>query len=227
MMRFESLGENCELGLVQRGCGAEPLGLFRFASAPFANLMDALAAQFEGLGEADQLEVELSDNRREYMVRDHRFGFLYHAWVLAGEMRPEDVHRREVRRLPLLIRKLSEDLTAGEKIFVYHQMDQPLSAVQARQLASALSAYGPSTLLWVELAEPEHPAGTAEWIEPGLIKGFVDRFAPGENAHDLSIDCWVAMCRAAYRLWCGRSAETPLAGMSAAQPIMEFETVEA
>jgi hypothetical protein len=227
MMRFESLGENCELGLVQRRCGAEPLGLFRFASAPFAKLMEGLAARFEGLGEADKLEVELSDNGREYMVRDHRFGFLYHAWVLAGEMRPEDVHRREVRRLPLLIRKLSEDLSVGEKIFVYHQMDQPLSAAQARQLASALSAYGPSTLLWVELAEPDHPAGTAEWIEPGLIKGFVDRFAPGENAHDLSIDCWVAVCQSAYRLWCGRSAEMPLSGMPAARAIMEFETVEA
>lgn len=28
--RFESLGDNCEFGLVQRHFGAEPVGVFRF-----------------------------------------------------------------------------------------------------------------------------------------------------------------------------------------------------
>jgi hypothetical protein len=223
MMRFESLGENCELGLVQRHCGAEPLGLFRFASAPFPKLIAALEARFEGLGAADQLEVELSSNGTEYMVRDHRFGFLYHAWVLAEEMRPEDVHRRELRRLPLLIRKLIEDLSSGEKIFVYHQMDEPLTGPQAEQLLSALRAYGSGTLLWVELADDDHPPGAAEWVEPGLIKAYVDRFAPGENAHDISLDCWLEICRTAYRLWNEQRDSDALA----TERNDAFETVEA
>ncbi len=25
----------------------------------------------------------------------------------------------------------------------------------------------------------------------------MDRFAPGENAHDLSLDCWLTLCRTA------------------------------
>ncbi len=34
MLQFESLGQNCEFGLVQRRAGADPLGLLRFDSAP-------------------------------------------------------------------------------------------------------------------------------------------------------------------------------------------------
>src|SRR5579885_2880091 len=49
MMRFESLGENCEFGLAQRRCGAEPLGLLRFASAPLEKLLAGLEGRFEGM----------------------------------------------------------------------------------------------------------------------------------------------------------------------------------
>ena len=114
MMRFESLGESCEFGLVQRRCEAEPLGLFRFASAPLPKLLAALGADFAGFGNPDALDVELSGNGREYMVSDRRFGLLYHAWVRAGEMTPEEVRQREIRRLPLLVRKLREELSTAE-----------------------------------------------------------------------------------------------------------------
>src|SRR5256714_3683234 len=109
MLRFESIGENCEFGLVQRRCGCEPLGLFRFASAPLPKLLAGLDARFEGLSHPDNLDVQLSPNGREYLVTDKRFQLLYHAWVLADEMTAQEVHQREVRRLPLLIRKFLED----------------------------------------------------------------------------------------------------------------------
>ena len=211
MMRFESLGENCELGLVQRRCGAEPLGLFRFASAPLSNLLPVLEARFEGFGAPDNLAVELSSNGREYMVADRKFGFLYHAWVLADEMRPEEIHQREARRLPLLIRKLIEDLTAGRKLLVVRGMDQSLDKAKIDRLLAGLRRYGPNTLLWVELADADHRPGTVDWIGSDLLKGYIDRFAPGEDAHDLSLDCWVAICRAAERLWRRRGAGAAVA----------------
>ena len=100
MLQFESLGQNCEFGLVQRQCQAEPLGLLRFSSTPLPQLLDALEARFDGMGGAGTIHVDLSPNGREYMVRDSRFGFLYHAWVSAGETPPEDIARRELRRVP-------------------------------------------------------------------------------------------------------------------------------
>lgn len=199
--RFESLGENCEFGLVQRRCGAEPLGLFRFASAPLPRLIAALDARFDGFGARDNIAVEVSATGREYMIDDRRFGLLYHAWVLLGEMTPEAIHAREVRRLPLLVRKLIEDLTSGDKIFVCHGMDAGLDQAVVRQLLASMRRYGPGTLLWVERADEEHPPGTVELTEPGLLKAYIDRFAPGEDAHNLSFSCWIAICREAYRLW--------------------------
>ncbi len=199
-MMFESIGENCEFGLVQRRCGAEPLGLFRFSSTPLPKLLNALKAKFNGLGKAARsIEVQVSATGKEYMVLDKCFGFLFHAWVMVGEQEPAVIAKRELRRLPLLIRKLVEEMTRGEKIFVFHGMT-PLTLEDARALSAALRDYGPVTLLWVELADDTHEPGTAEQIEPGLLKGYMDRFAPGENAHDLSFDCWLTLCRNTIRL---------------------------
>jgi hypothetical protein len=196
MLRFESLGENCEFGLVQRHGGSEPLGLLRFSSTPLPKLLAALAARFDGLGRADRLKVELSTNGREYMVLDETFGLYYHAWVMAGERPPEDVHRRELRRLPYLTRKLVDDLEAGEKIFVYRSVGRHTEA-QMHRLHEAMRHYGDNTLLWMELASAGHPAGTVERLGPGLLRGHMDRFAPGANAHDFSFDCWEKVLRAA------------------------------
>jgi hypothetical protein len=200
MLRFESLGENCEFGLAQRRCGAEPLGLFRFSSAPLPKLVNAFRSKFKGMGKANSIVVQESSNGSEYMVLDKRFGFLFHAWVLVGERSPEEVKLREMRRIPFLVRKLTEELALGEKIFVYHGM-QAMTLEQARDLSAALREFGPATLLWTELADAQHAPGTVEQIEPGLLKGYMDRFAPGENAHDLSLDCWITVCRNAYRIW--------------------------
>jgi len=149
------------------------------------------------------------------MVADRKFGFLYHAWVLADEMRPEEIHQREARRLPLLIRKLIEDLTAARKLLVVRGMDQSLDDAQVERLLAALRRYGPNTLLWVELADTDHPPGTVDWVGRDLLKGYIDRFAPGEDAHDLSLDCWVAICRAAERRWRRRQDHSAGAAVAA------------
>jgi hypothetical protein len=196
MLRFESLGENCEFGLVQRRNGVEPIGLFRFASAPLPLLMNALAARFAGMGDAANLMVEVTANGREYMVFEKRYQFRYHAWVAVGEKTPEEVLAREAKRLPFLVRKLTADLQEGAKIFVYHGME-PMTQAQATALSRAIRAFGPGTLLWVVLADAEHPPGSVVRLADGLLRGHIDRFAPGEDAHDLSLQCWNELCGAA------------------------------
>ena len=199
MLGFESLGQNCEFGLAQRQCQAEPLGLLRFSSTPLAQLLNALDNRFEGMGEPEAITVSLSANGREYMVNDRTYGFLYHAWVNVGEMTAADVAKREARRVPFLVRKLLEDLAAADKIFVFKGMSG-MPEEEVFPLAMALRRYGPNTLLYVKLADASHSGGTVEQQRPGFLVGYIDRFAPGENAHDLLLDQWVAVCRAALRL---------------------------
>lgn len=199
MLRFESLGENCEFGLAQRAAGAEPLGLMRFASTNLQRLLVALDNGFDGLGVPDKLVVEVSENGREYMVADRVYGLHYHAWVKTGEMSAEDVHRREVRRMPFLIRKLSEDLETGHKIFVRKERGGELDSI-VYPLLPALRRWGPNTLLYVKLADAAHPPGLVERREPGLLIGYIERFAPGENAHDFLADQWLTLCHTAQTL---------------------------
>jgi hypothetical protein len=141
----------------------------------------------------------VSPDQSEYLVIDGRFGLLYHPWVRVGEAAPEDIRHRETIRLPFLRRKMLEDLEEGRKIFVYHGMG-PLGETEVQRLLEALRAYGPATLLWVDRGDAEHPVGTVELTATGLLKGYIDRFAPGENAHDFSLDAWVRICRNAHRL---------------------------
>jgi hypothetical protein len=194
MMCFESLGQNCEFGLVQRRCDAEPLGLLRFASTPLPTLLAALEGHFDGMGTAETVQAEISANGREFMIKDKRYGLVYHAWVNAGEMTAEEVARREVRRLPILVRKLREEMELGEKVFVFKGMGAAAEE-DVFPLAAWLRRYGPNTLLLVTLADAAHPPGSVERRQAGFFVGYVERFAPGENAYDFLLDQWVAVCR--------------------------------
>jgi hypothetical protein len=57
-----------------------------------------------------------------------------------------------------------------------------------------LNRYGDNMLLWVVPTEPDRPAGTVEVVMPGLLKGYIDRFAPDDNAHDFSFEGWLRVC---------------------------------
>ena len=160
MIQFESLGQNCEFGLVQRACGAEPLGLLRFSSTPLPKLLNALDAGFVGMGLPDSLDVVPSANGEEYMVHDQAFGFRYHAWVKANERSPGEVLQRELRRVPFLVRKLVSDLETADKTFVFRGMGA-LPEEEVFPLAVALRRYGPNTLLFVTLADAG--TGRARW----------------------------------------------------------------
>jgi tetratricopeptide (TPR) repeat protein len=75
-LRFESLGDNCEFGVVQRYFGADPLGLLRFTHTPPDLLRDALDAKFLGVGEPEN--TVLFGNRGEWITQDTRYLMAMH-----------------------------------------------------------------------------------------------------------------------------------------------------
>ncbi len=208
MQRFESLGDNCEFGLVQRRCGAEPLGLLRFANLELRQLLHGLDLRFEGLGEHGGLEFWLSDGaRREYVIRDRRYSLVFHTFLYQGEVSEDELLEKQSRRLGFLVRKLLQDLESGEKILVCKR-NIPLMESEILALHAALNRFGRNTLLWVVLADDDHPAGGVDKILPGLLRGYVDRFAPYENAHDLSLEPWLSVCVNAAKLVAGEALVT-------------------
>ncbi len=197
---FESLGDNCEFGLVQRRCGAEPLGLLRFSNIALDPLLRGLMAEFGGLGARKSLELTLSEGeRREYVLHDKRYALTFHTFHYEDEADAAELMRKQIARLQLLRRKFLEDLRDGEKIFVCKR-NETLLEQDVLPLHAALNRFAPNTLLYVVPADGTVPPGTVEQLMPGLLRGTIDRFAPPENAHDLSLECWLALCVNAYRL---------------------------
>jgi hypothetical protein len=193
-MKFESIGENCEFGLFQRRCDAEPLGLLRFSSTFMRNLVRGIENGFEGLGEIDDIEPRLEGGPpREYMIHEKKYGLVYQTFVYEGERSVWMVREQEAARLKFLRRKFLEDLQSTEKIFIY-RFDGPISEEEILPLQMALCRYGPATLLWVLPADSDMPVGSVEVGQSGLLKGYIDRFAPSGNAHDFSFDGWLRLC---------------------------------
>jgi len=113
--RFESLGDNCEFGLVQRKLGAEPLGLLRFTFIELRDLVRGLRCGFEGLGAAEATEVTVSGKDQEYVIRDTSFRMTFHTWQSQDETDIETIRRQYDTRVGFLRRKLLEDVTNAEK----------------------------------------------------------------------------------------------------------------
>ena len=227
MLEFESLGDNCEFGLVQRSVGAEPLGLLRFAGfylpveIRLEKLVDALEADFIGLGSLDTVSVEAAGETREFMVTEGAYNLMYHSFMHEGEIEPEILRQREATRLTFLRRKLLEDLKNGEKVWVW-KSNIKLTLDQIERLVAVLRRHGQNILLWVVEADDAHRPGSVERISDNLLKGYVERFAPYHNAPDISPQSWLEVCQAAYDL-CNpstvdeldeaRASETPLTAM--------------
>jgi hypothetical protein len=205
MLAFESLGINCEFGLVQRYAGVEPLGLLRFAGMTVASdlqiekLVNALERRFEGLGAPGTITVYPTAEDGEFMARESVYNLQYHTGMYPREITAEELQVRETKRLNFLRRKFSEDLEAGEKIWVW-QLAAVTCVDQVLPLLNALRAIGPNKLLWVVTADDAHPPGTAERLEADFFKGYVERAASLAGNLELSAFSWISACQSVYDL---------------------------
>jgi capsular polysaccharide biosynthesis protein len=222
MLAFESLGDNYEFGLIQRHAGVEPLGLLGFAGLAaqvevrLEKLVAALDRGFDGLAGRECLTVypEGQLPPREFMVRETAYDLMYHSGIHESEVEADELRDRETTRPALLRRKLLDDLRTGEKIWVWKSQTTS-DRRQVQPLLDALRRLGPNSLLWAVEADDTHRPGTVERLDVDLIKGYVDRFAPYENATDVRPDTWFQVCQTALEFY-RPSRPQPEPGITAA-----------
>ncbi len=203
---FESLGHNCEFGMMQRHCGVEPFGLFRFAGVTLEDLLSGLDQAFEGLGKLDQVEAFPTNGvRREFIIRDRHYNVQIHTLRFEDETTAEIVRREQSGQLRFFKRNFTEILETGEKLFVFQRPGQTLPS-QMRPLLTRLRHYGPNGLLFVT-DDPSRPPGTVEQLEYGLFRGYIDHFAPQEDVGQCNLRAWLSLCANARRLWSAQQAE--------------------
>jgi hypothetical protein len=215
VLRFESLGDSCELGLVQRQVGAEPLGLFRFAGAPLRHLIRAMEARFDCIADPANICVQIENG--EYMIKLTKYDFIYHSHVKIGEADPDILCRQQTRTVGFLAAKLIADLESAEKIMVFRQ-NEPLAANDLLDFRAALGAYGPATLLWVQETRPGHPPGTVLAVDDTLMIGYVTRLASRYNAPDLDLQSWLTVLRRA----CAMRPDRQAVLRPSASPLSDF-----
>ncbi len=195
---FESLGDNCEFGLVQSSLGVEQLGFFRFNSVSADALLRVIGNGFADFDNFSGPEIEIACND-ELIVHIPDYGFRYHTFYRKGEADIDRLRRQQTRVTQYLARKFREDLCAAEKIFIRKSATASIGEITA--LHAALRRHGDATLLWVTLAG-DGRAGEVEVLEPGLLKGYIDCFSAYKDATAASF-AWFEICRAAHALWRG------------------------
>ena len=189
---FESLGEDCEFGFVQRDFGLEPLGLLRFAGGDERKLLRMLKERLNGVG--DPHYTKLIDRETEYFTSDTRFGLYSHTFVPPYSVQHDAFLSEQCKRLGFLKRKLLRDLEKAEKVFVITAHKYP-SDHSALELHNALNEYGPNRLLYVRAGVPGAEAGSIEKIKDGLVFGYLEKWGHEPPSWNIKHEIWLKLCQ--------------------------------
>ena len=209
--RFESLGGGslnlngwafgCEFGYWQRSLGLEPLGLLRWASISPDNLLRGLEAGFSGVEDESAVELRVH-TAADWGYTQTTYGmYMDHSGMPLDKVAPDQAKRTLAKSMGFLRDKLIQDLTLGEKLFVYRTYDHILDHGAQVALADAISRFGKGVLCYVQHAVDGHQPFTAVRKAPNLIVGYIDHFAPREDRLDYNSIGWEAVCRAALDVW--------------------------
>lgn len=201
LMQFESLGENCEFGLVQRHFGVEPLGLLRWVSLAPEALCLALEERFNGLDDPEDLQIKLIGP--EYHTYGSRYQMRMHTHIVQSEYKgsPKQLHAQLFRRLRYLKDKLLDDLSSAEKLFVWQSgVGSCLSDEAVLRVHRAVLSYGDNTLLVVRRHNDQSAAPVIEQTRHGLLVGKlhqVDKLTARDGKVRVSspFEGWLALCR--------------------------------
>lgn len=193
--KFESLGDNCELGMMQRAISRERLGLFRYAgSADLDSVVTAIENGFDGFGTEDDLE--LSPFHDEWLATSRRYGFSFHTGVKRDARSADATRKGESMKLLFLARKLLEEMSSAHKVFV-RRCERKCEEAGMHRLHAALRVHGPSRLLWVEPSTATAPHASISRVADGLYLARHGALTPFGRAIDFRSDLWVSLLLAA------------------------------
>lgn len=198
LSRFESLGDDCEFGFVQKDHGVDTPSLLRFGGMRLHRLREALDNGFAGIEDRSNLTAFGLDGG-EHMIMQNYYRYAYHTFVSSLDVSRAEILDRESKRLAFCKRKLVDDLQDGEKIFVVKTsgVSQP-SLGDVVQAAEAMRRYGNGVLLWVIPEDANNPVGNLRWHSENMLEARIDKLAPVGSVQHYS-PYWMSVCRRAYR----------------------------
>jgi hypothetical protein len=196
---FESLGNNCELGIVQRTHGYDTPGLFRNVGfQTVEQIIKALECRFEGMFDAGNFSYLQRSNWPDYALHCRRYGFVFHTAIPCDQPILEKTASRNIASFRFMLRKLREDLEQGEKIFVYRS-DRTASDDLVVRLHSAIRTYGPGWLLYVR-QDASKPRCDLEIPADGLMVASMPLLS-NSNPPVIDMASWQRLARLSTSMW--------------------------
>jgi tetratricopeptide (TPR) repeat protein len=201
--RFESLGGDAEVAVVQRRCGVSAGGALAWArNVAIVDLVRLLDARFDGLFDSD--EVELADDGT---LLDRRYDLRMSA---AAPPEPSD---DDATRLEALLRERAKArqraaatlarLETG-RAFCLYKCHRSATSEQILALHAGLRRFGDNALLIVTAGGA---APAVERLDRDLYGGRISAFGTGETVLEgVRVAEWEALCRQAWRLHGGPTA---------------------
>jgi len=200
---FESLGDNCEFGFVQRANGYEDGGLFRWSISPLDSLIHCFDTDFRDLYLFDNLEPSAPD-----MVRDVATGLMFHTRMhsvdgrfVLGDTARREIYADEMSKIDHLLSRFRRRTREPGTICVYKR-NSGVTDSEAQRLQQSINKLGPSMLLVVRSTDDPARWSTVEQSNSGFLVGFVDAFAPYFAADQISFRIWNLVLQKAYDLLC-------------------------
>jgi hypothetical protein len=208
---FESLGNNCEFGLVQRLNGYDPPGLFRNAGFDSAEvIVKAIETSFAEMFDEGRYEFVLPPYWGDWRLDCHVHGIGFHTGILATvELNSADWIRKtreSLQTFRFLKRKLLEDLRDEEKIFVF-RFNFEVAPELIQRFHAAIRAHGPGWLLHVR-QDPSMPFGWTQRQADGLIVAAIARLM-NELPQVIDMDAWKAIARASRSIVAASRQQLP------------------
>ncbi len=196
VMSFESAGESCEFGLLQRHVGRERLSFLRYGGVGnvFA-LADAIKGGLTNFERDDCIDMYAPGG--EWVAFVPGMDLSFHTGRSAESIPFDRIRAEEIRKLRFTSQLFMDDCRAASKIFVYrvHRDERggPDGTRGMDPLYDALREHGPAKLLWVNEQDEAHPPGTLLQVRDGLWRGWIDHLAPPWNAFDSRPRSWLTL----------------------------------
>jgi hypothetical protein len=194
LTNFESLGNNCEFGIVQRAAGYDPPGLFRNVGfLKTEQIIRAIDTSLEGMFDEGLFAFSQPDGWPDHAVDCKQFGFRFHTGIPTDGDRTGDLAKC-ITLFRFLKDKFLSDLRDGEKTFVYRHNEESGDAL-AELLFAAIRKHGPGWLLYVRQDKrPEKRFAWAEARKEGLFHAGISRLS-AENPPQIDFAAWEKITR--------------------------------
>lgn len=196
LLRFVSMGEDCEFGLMQRHYGLEPLGLLRWASVKPEKLAALLDDGISAIGVPANTRLTISESQGVYYLAMPQYDLAFNTMFKAHTVDEAVFIVEQNKRTKFLARQIVDQFEDGEKIFVFKQNGH-VNKSAAIDLWTAIQKYGDSKLLYVAEAADDKDIGSIDVINPRLMIGALRGLGAGAEGWKIPYDAWLRICEKA------------------------------